>query len=309
VGEHHPVAGVGALGFATAQLRYSTSSAPDWFVTQAHSYVFETFADFGAIGLAISFALLVAWIVATARTFEWSGLRRAAAQKRAPPPAASEPADTASPSAELSAERTGLVALLATVITFGVHSLIDWTWFIPGCAIAALVCAGWLAGRGPLSQPIGTLARRRTLSRSPGAVGAIAALAVVTLIGLFVIAEPLRSSDAYSSAITAAIRGDAGVALTDARSAASEDPVSIDPLFLLSKLYSDLREQGAARRELTEAVARQPSNPQTWVQLGCYDLGQRSSSLATYDFHQAQILDPAQLGLRTPVPYCASLNG
>lgn len=302
VGEHHPIAGVGALGFATAQVRYASTSAADWQVTHAHGYGFETFADFGAIGLAISLALLVAWLVATARTFEWSGFRRAPSALRGPP---------ASASSDLSAERTGLIALLAIVVTFGVHSLIDWTWFIPGCAIAALACAGWLVGRGPLSDPIGKLPRRRTLSRSPGAIGAIAAIAVITLIALFVIAQPLRSSDAYSSAIDAALRGNTAVALTDARSAASDDPVSIDPLFLLATLYGDFGDHAAARHQLAEAVSRQPSNPQTWVQLGCYDLAQHSSGPATYEFHRAQILEPTQTGLQGPSQgaYCASLNG
>ena len=45
-----------------------------------------------------------------------------------------------------------MVTLLAVVVTYAVSSLIDWTWFIPGVTVPALVCAGWLAGRGPLSD-------------------------------------------------------------------------------------------------------------------------------------------------------------
>jgi cytochrome c-type biogenesis protein CcmH/NrfG len=36
------------------------------------------------------------------------------------------------------------------VLIFGVHSAIDWTWFVPANAATALLCAGWMAGRGPL---------------------------------------------------------------------------------------------------------------------------------------------------------------
>ena len=43
-----------------------------------------------------------------------------------------------------------MLTMLAVVLTFGIHSTIDWTWFFPGVTIPALVCAGWLAGRGPL---------------------------------------------------------------------------------------------------------------------------------------------------------------
>ena len=45
--------------------------------------------------------------------------------------------------------------MLAVVVIFGVSSLIDWTWFIPGVTVPALVCAGWLAGRGPIAEPVG----------------------------------------------------------------------------------------------------------------------------------------------------------
>ena len=40
--------------------------------------------------------------------------------------------------------------MLCLVVVFGVHSLVDWTWYVPGNACVALLCAGWLAGRGPL---------------------------------------------------------------------------------------------------------------------------------------------------------------
>src|SRR6185437_1204917 len=48
-------------------------------------------------------------------------------------------------------ERVGLLSMLCLVVVFGIHSLADWTWYVPGNACVALLCAGWLAGRGPLS--------------------------------------------------------------------------------------------------------------------------------------------------------------
>lgn len=47
-------------------------------------------------------------------------------------------------------ERIGLLAMLCVVCVFGVHSFADWTWYVPGTACVGLLCAGWLAGRGPL---------------------------------------------------------------------------------------------------------------------------------------------------------------
>jgi Tfp pilus assembly protein PilF len=57
-------------------------------------------------------------------------------------------------------ERIGLLTLMACVIVFGVHSGIDWTWFVPGNACVALLCAGWVAGRGPLDTSPGLAAAR-----------------------------------------------------------------------------------------------------------------------------------------------------
>ena len=63
IGEHSLLNGVGALGFGTARSRYRDASLRE----HAHSYVIETFADFGLIGIALNVALLVAWAIAAAR--------------------------------------------------------------------------------------------------------------------------------------------------------------------------------------------------------------------------------------------------
>ncbi len=47
--------------------------------------------------------------------------------------------------------RSGCSRCSASSLTFGVHSFVDWTWYVPGLACTALLCAGWLAGRGPLA--------------------------------------------------------------------------------------------------------------------------------------------------------------
>jgi hypothetical protein len=197
--------------------------------------------------------------------------------------------------------------LLAIAVTFGFHSLVDWTWFIPGNTVPALACAGWLAGRGPLSAPVGRLQGVRWPHRSLRAAAALTTVVVATLVAVWVIAQPLRSYDAYSSAISAAVDGQGRAALTQARSAADENPVSIDPLFLLSQLYSDLGNRAAARGELADAVSRQPANPQTWQQLGCFDLAHKRTALAGRELHQVLVLDPSQTQIHTdPAAFCAS---
>ena len=56
-------------------------------------------------------------------------------------------------------ERIGLLTMASVVVVFGVHSFIDWTWFVPGNACVALLCAAWVVGRGPLAARAPT--RRR----------------------------------------------------------------------------------------------------------------------------------------------------
>jgi hypothetical protein len=264
VGEHSLLAGTGAGGFDTARTRYTTNPLE---VAHAHSYAIETFADFGLIGIAVSIAVLIAWGSAVRRTLR--------------------------PTPTRISERTGLITMLAVVVIYGVSSLIDWTWFIPGVTVPALVCAGWLAGRGPLTEPdVAPAARtRRTgplpLGRAAAAIGTVA----VALIATWFVWQPLHSSDQVTAAIGALTRGDAPAALSDARSAADSDPVSVDPRWELSAIYSALGNQAASRAELVKATRLQPSNAETWQQLGSYDLQAHRPQQALAELQTALRLD------------------
>ena len=277
VAEHALLKGVGALGYGTARTRYTT----DVLVVQhAHSYVIETFADFGLLGLALNLALLVSWALASARTV---GVRA----REIP--------------AELAPERAGLLTLLCIVIVFGVHSAIDWTWFVPGTAITALLCAGWLAGRGPLAQPVGRLSRRRRLTARPALGAATIGICGVALLAGWAVWQPLHAADAYNAAFSALARGDTKSAFVDARAAAARDPLSVQPLWALSAAYSAIGDREAARVQLVKAVRLQPQNPDTWLQLGAHDLQENQPDRALADFHKALSLDltskPAMTGL------------
>ncbi len=243
VGAHHPVAGAGAFGFATACQRYSRGC-----VLQAHSYVVQTFADLGGIGLALSAALLVAWILTVRVTLQ-----------RGPP------------SAEASEQRVGLVTMLAIAVTFGLQSAIDWTWFIPGVTVPALVCAGWVAGRGTLAAAPAPTAASRRHGVDPLRAGLALALGTVALLAAWIAWQPLRSDNADGDAITALSTGNAGTALTDARTAASADPVDWVPHEILAETYSALGDLTAARGEYVKATSVQPSNPDPWSQLASFD--------------------------------------
>ena len=85
----------------------------------------QTLADLGLVGLALSLLATVGWAVAALRV---TGVPR---RDRGLP---------------FDPERIGLITMASVVVVFGVHSLIDWTWFVPANACVALLCAGWVAG-------------------------------------------------------------------------------------------------------------------------------------------------------------------
>ncbi|HEY0631919.1 MAG TPA: tetratricopeptide repeat protein [Thermoleophilaceae bacterium] len=131
--EDHYWKGSGADTFAITRLRYRRPT--DRTVPQhAHGYLHQTAADLGIAGLALSLAALIAWLVAARRA---TGVlyRRA---RRLP---------------QFSPERVGVVALALSALVFGLHSLVDWVWFVPGPTAMAMVAAGFVVGRGALAAP------------------------------------------------------------------------------------------------------------------------------------------------------------
>jgi hypothetical protein len=142
----NPVVGVGAAGYETASLRYRTVLLE---VKHAHGFVVQTLADLGAIGLALALALLLAWMAAAGRATHPFNRRWTSWRAWLDISAGTHPGWRRAPQ-PYSPERIGMLSMLCLVVVFGVHSLVDWTWYVPGDAFVALLCAGWLAGRGPL---------------------------------------------------------------------------------------------------------------------------------------------------------------
>jgi len=261
----HPLAGAGAGAYAVAHERYMTGPAK---ALNAHGYIFQTLADLGLIGLALSLAVALAWGIAALR--------------------AVRPFRARAPGGEY-AERIGLVTLVAVVITFVVHSSVDWTYFVPGDAVIALLCAGWVAGRGPARE------RQESgrpslalLSRSPIAVAGAATAVAVALVVAWSQWQPLRSEQASVAGSLALANADSAlnvadnslgdrelaVARTDYLAAASRDPLDITPLIGLAGVYNNtVGETGLAQRTLERAVALQPSNAASWYALWQFDIG------------------------------------
>jgi hypothetical protein len=283
----HPALGSGAEGYATAHLHYRDDTL---VVRHAHGFIVQTLADLGIVGLVLALALLASWMAAAGRATHpfnrrWTGWRELLRVGRG-----GRPAWRAFP-APYTPERVGLLSMLCVVVVFGAHSLIDWTWYVPGDACVALLCAGWLAGRGPLAPRATEASRATEPSRGPGAAAAPRrlafdaryAVAAAVVVGALLAAwsqwQPQRAEDARAQAL-ALLAAHPQQAAAAARRAVDRDPLSIEALFTLAEVQSAQGHPAQARATLQRAVDLQPSNPASWLRLGRYDLHAGASPAA-----------------------------
>ena len=172
---------------------------------------------------------------------------------------------------------------------------------MPGDACVALLCAGWLAGRGELNERAGPRAhaaltapgrsgngrprgarerllilqerfsdeglgarerlRRFAREMDPLRAAVAAGLVVAALLAAWAEWEPQRSDEASAEALSLAARGRLGAAEAAARTATSRDPLSAEALFTLADVQQIAGRRSAARSTLQRAVRLQPSNP------------------------------------------------
>jgi hypothetical protein len=313
------VLGAGAEGYATARLRYRTETLD---VRHAHGYIVQTLADLGLVGLGLTLALLFVWMAAAGRATHpfnrrwssWSTPRGWLDRSGGGPPGWHRLTGADGRAAPYTPERVGMLSMLCLVVVFGIHSIADWTWYVPGNACVALLCAGWLAGRGalgaaaPRSAPAGSPRaiapgagqassaalgvpepatggapgarlpglpelRARLSARSLGALRITVAVAAIVgaLLAAWVQWQPQRSATASQQALTELASNPRG-ALSTAQTAVARDPLSAQAVFTLSAVQQATGSPELARATLQRAVRLQPSNPQTWLTLGQYDL-------------------------------------
>jgi hypothetical protein len=256
--DDRPAIGMGAGNFATARLRQRT----DLSVTRhAHGFVPQTMADLGVAGLAVTTALLIAWLIAVARVTGLYPRRLPFRRGNGEPP----------PRRDWSADRVGLVALTLMAIVFGLQSLIDWTWFVPGPTAMALVAAGFVAGRAPLGAdpepaPAGP-------NPTPGRLLAGSGVLLTAIVVAWAIWQPEASDQDTTDAIRLAEQGDFQAALAKTADAADTNPLNPDPLLTRAAIETDAGLEDAAQATLEAAVLKFPGDPQTWLRLAAFQLG------------------------------------
>jgi O-Antigen ligase/Tetratricopeptide repeat len=264
----HKTLGVGAGGYATVRPRFRNDTLD---VRHAHGYVVQTLADMGIVGMAVSLALLASWLAAVQRTVGLWGRGR---------------------HVPWTPERVGMATLLAICVVFGVHSFVDWTWFVPGNAILALLCAGWVAGRGPTNEPILRREPARLAVRHPWRIGLATGAAAVALVAAWTSWQPQRAVAKGSDALATAEAGHFPEARAQIADAEKINPLSVDLLFQESAIEQAGNDVAAARRVLQEAVRAEPSNPATWLTLAEFELQQGNKPQALSAVGSALYLDP-----------------
>jgi O-antigen ligase len=304
--EERPLLGRGANSFGLAHLRYRKDGLA---AQHAHGFLAQTLADLGLIGLALALALGAAWLAAAART---TGLLPG--RRRRP---------------EFNNERAALVAVALSAVTFGLHSTIDWTWFVPGPSIAALVAAGFVAGRGPLPAPGARPSVAAAASEGPGgrlhgmlgagppdAGRAVAAAAVLVTAALcaWSVWQPERADRAADRVYELLDEGDFKGASEQVLRARELDPYSPTPLFTTATVLAEAGRPRAAYRVLEQAVSEHPRDPDTWLRLASFELDRLDlPARAIETLGAAAVVDPrsprigplvqrAQATLAIPLP-------
>ncbi len=308
--EAHPTLGAGAEGYETAHLRYETETLE---VRHAHGFVVQTLADLGLVGLLVALALLLAWMAAAGRATHPLNRRWTSWRAWLHIRSGDRPGWRRLSGRDLvryTPERIGMLSMLCLVVVFGAHSLVDWTWYVPGDACVALLCAGWLAGRGPLSvpagerSPSGAAGRGQSAgsSRRPGSgvrpgyvrLCVAGAAIVAALLAAWSQWQPQRSEEARQEADVLLEAHDPRGATAAADRAVSRDPLSVEALFTLASVQQVSGRPALARATLERAVRLQPSNPQTWLELGRYDIA-GDPQAAVKELQAAIYLDPESI--------------
>jgi len=250
--ESKPAGGKGAATFAIARLRVRKGSS----VTNAgpHNVALQALAETGIVGFLLGLGALVAATVAILGT-----LRRLRG-----------------------GEQAAAAALAVTVPVYVLHSLVDIDWDFVAVSAPVFFVGGLLIGLG------GEVRRARAGERP-----LLAAAAAVCLLGaVYSLTAPWLASNRTSDAIAALANVRPAAAASAARDASDLNPFAVQPLYLLSTAYALVGDNRDAVRELEQATRNQPENPDTWLQLGEYELQTCNVFPAYRALNNAYTLDP-----------------
>ena len=235
-----PLEGHGAGSFPVLHRQYRTHRVD---VLQPHSVPLQFLSETGLVGFLLAMgglALLAAGAVRTVRGM-------------VPGP-----------------ERGIAAAMLGAVAAWFVHGLYDWDWDIPGVTLPALVFMGVLCARG---TGVAWSPGRVGYGTRTAAVGLVALLAGTVAVSAILPSWARSKTDAALDSVSRT-RSDARLEHAQAQAllASRLDTLAVEPLLAASALAERRGRMGQAREYLVDALRRQPSSVQAWLNVARFEL-------------------------------------
>jgi hypothetical protein len=259
-----PLGGWGAGSFPVTHLLYRHNQLP---VQQPHSMPMQFLAEDGIVGLGLAGGAAVLLLLAGL------GLVRSL-------PAGSR-------------DRALAAGMLAAVTAGAAHACIDWDWDIPGAMLPSFAMLGVLVGtagrrRGP---PRVRVPADAVLGRGLALAGGVLLLCVVAVSALL---PGLADSKANKALVSTGNGSPRALrhALAQAELAARLDPLSDAPLLSASAIAERAGLLDRSRKELVDAVHREPSDTAAWTQLAQLDLARGDVAGLQKAAARALALDP-----------------
>lgn len=246
----HTWHGTGGDTFIAARLPFRTDQTT---AAQAHGMVPQVASDLGILGLLVLLGITAVWLTAA--------FKLAGAARRAPWAWLGEADEV----------RLASVTLMVCALLFGLHSAIDWTWFIPGAAYFGLLAGGWTLG-SPAAHSVRSTAPAPIAQR--GGRPQLLRAAAITLIGIsiaYAVYQPVRAERKVDAGM-AKVEEDPVTALKLGNDALKLDPTSDDAFILIAVAQSNGGRQHDADATLSTLTNEQPSNPAAWLRLASFRL-------------------------------------
>jgi tetratricopeptide (TPR) repeat protein len=150
-----------------------------------------------------------------------------------------------------------------------------------------------VSGESTTAQDTSRLRRPSARTLGPRRIGVAIAVVAGALLAAWTEWQPQRSVEASEQAV-ALIRQNPQAALRAAQAGVERDSLSAVALFRLSSVEHAIGESALARATLQKAVQMQPSNPETWLTLGEYDL-KNNPRAAVGELRAAVYLNPESI--------------